>query len=362
MHTVKSKTGTTYVYAWKGGPRIHSPIGSKAFDRELKRALRERGADRVDTIEGLIRAFMKTATWGSMKPNSRLFYNAAFNDIIDEWGEAPLSLFEERGARGTLLEWRDEIVSDGTPKVADRNLSTLRTLFNFAIDREHMMVNPLARYKPAAGESRRDVIWSDEAVEAFLSAANEPIARAFRLALLTGQRKGDLLKLRWSNIVDGAIRLTQEKTGARVAIPVEGELADLLDSIERVSDYILVTEKGEPWRCIKNEYQKALKAAGLSGLRFHDLRGSFIHRCYRDGMSISDIAVMSGHSEANAEAIIRSAYLPRTAGQDRVMSRQKLTQKVAQDIENYQASNSRTPSEFSFWSMGCDIKSDKTAR
>jgi len=342
MHKVVTEK-KTYYYAYKGGPRIHSAPGTKAFDREVKMALRERDAGGIDTLDDLLKAWIVSAQYKALKPNTRVFYNKAIDDILDEWSGAKLAMFGQKGARSTLLEWRDEIADEGNQRTADRNLQTLRTVFNFALDREFLSHNPLARYKAISKVNRRDMIWTDADVAKFLATANQQMANAFRLALLTGQRKGDLLNLKWSQIIDGAIRITQQKTGAMVAIPVEGELADLLNSIERVGEYVLVNTAGERWKNFSTSWYHARKAAGIEGLRFHDLRGTWIHRAYRDGWSITQIAAVSGHSEKDAEQVIRSAYLPRSSGSDRVQkqlnvnqSGSNFTKTVAQDIEKYE--------------------------
>lgn len=342
MHKVKHDK-KTYYYAYKGGPRIMAEFGTKAFERELKMALRERDASGLDTLDDLLRAWMMSSAFKRLRPETQKFYRKAIDDILDEWSGAKLAMFDQKGARSALMDWRDEIADGGTPRIADRNLQTLRTAFNFAHDREYITHNPLMRYKALAKVSRRDVVWTDADVEAFLAHANGQMAVAFKLGLLTGQRKGDLLNLKWSQIIDGAIRITQSKTGAMVAIPVEGELADLLNSIERVGEYVLVNTHGQRWKNFSTSWWQTCKAAGIKGLRFHDLRGTWIHRAYRDGWSITQIAAVSGHSEKDAEQVIRSAYLPRSAGVDRAeklleesQKRSNFTQTVAQDIEKYE--------------------------
>ena len=56
---------------------------------------------------------------------------------------------------------------------------------------------------------------------------------ALLLALWTGQRQGDLLRLPWSAYDGSYIRLRQSKTGARVVIPVGAPLKAALDITPR---------------------------------------------------------------------------------------------------------------------------------
>ena len=71
------------------------------------------------------------------------------------------------------------------------------------------------------------------------------------LALLTGQRPADVLKLKRSDIRDGALHLVQNKTGARLAIEVTGELAAVIARISesvhaRPSAFLIQDDNGQP--------------------------------------------------------------------------------------------------------------------
>jgi hypothetical protein len=74
----------------------------------------------------------------------------------------------------------------------------------------------------------RSIVADDEL--AFLERAPKHLHLPLTLALWTGQRQGDQLKLTWSAYDGTHIRLKQSKTGARVAIPVGGPLKTALDA------------------------------------------------------------------------------------------------------------------------------------
>jgi integrase len=85
---------------------------------------------------------------------------------------------------------------------------------------------------PAARESdRADKVWSEPAIASMIKVATEPIIDALMLALWTGQREGDLLRLPWSAYDGAHIRLRQSKTGKRVVIPVSKRLREHLKGI-----------------------------------------------------------------------------------------------------------------------------------
>ena len=309
-HKVKV-SGRIYWYAWRGGPRIADPSTPEGAE-QLKQALDQLHAPYVQTIGDIVRAYCKSPNFLGLRRNTRRSYEQAIDRIMHEFAHTPADWIDRRGARGMFLQWRDEMASH--PAAADQTLMVMRTILSWAMDREMVLVNPLLRYRKMNKATRRDVIWSGEQI-AIMDTFAAPLARAGRLALLTGQRQGDLLKLKWSQI-GSTINIEQEKTGARVAIPVQGELAAFLASIKRTSVYVLVNSQGRPWTSngFQSSWYHAMKRHGIEGVHFHDLRGTAVCRWYTEGWSISDICAMTGHTgEAQAESIIRRAYLPRQA-------------------------------------------------
>ena len=71
------------------------------------------------------------------------------------------------------------------------------------------------------------------------------------MALLTGQRPADVLKLKRTDIRDGALWIVQNETGARLGVENTGELATTLARIndrprKAISIYIIQDENGQP--------------------------------------------------------------------------------------------------------------------
>jgi integrase len=98
------------------------------------------------------------------------------------------------------------------------------------------------------------------------------------LALLTGQPPADVLKMKREDIRDGALFVAQNKTGAKRAIEVVGELAQVLDRIaarrrERLSAFLVQDDNGRPLTMLamRGRFDKARKAAGVA-FQFRDIR------------------------------------------------------------------------------------------
>lgn len=108
--------------------------------------------------------------------------------------------------------------------------------------------------------------------------AHFTVADAMDLALLTGQRPADVLKLKRSDIRDGALWVVQNKTGARLGIEIVGELAALLARIsdragQVPSTYLVHDQNGQPLSqsALRSRFDKARELARVT-FQFRDIR------------------------------------------------------------------------------------------
>ena len=126
------------------------------------------------------------------------------------------------------------------------------------------------------------------------------------LALWTGQRQGDLLRLPWSAYDGKHIRLRQSKTGRRVVIRVGAPLKAVLDAAPKRSTIILTTSDGKPWTSdgFRASWGKACKRAGVVGLTFHDLRGTAVTQLALAGCTEAEIATITGLSLSSVRAVL----------------------------------------------------------
>lgn len=327
VHKVKGKLAdgstVTYYYAWRGGPRIMAKPNTRAFGIEYHRLTRAReDAPGKGNVAELIREYLKSPAYQKLRPSTQKSYDWAIRKIEDEFFDLPIRALGEKGARKFLLEWRDGF-SD-TPRAADMVMAVLSKIIAFAVDREDIPKHPLEKVEKLADSSRRDSIWTDEQVAAFKAKAPARMVLALELARWTGQRQGDLLKLTWSAYDGTHITLRQSKTGARVRVRVAQELKALLDAQKRTAVTILTNRSGLPYKeGFRSSWAKACELAGVSGVTFHDLRGTFITLAHREGSSIREIAEVTGHSEKDAESIIRKHYLAGDSAVTRLENRNK---------------------------------------
>lgn len=319
--TLKSGELVKYYYAWKGGPRIKAQFGTQAFLREFNEKIAARKIPPKGIVFSLIAEFKSSAEFKQLGEKTKKDYLRYINLIEEEFGDMPLGALEEPGARGEFKEWRDGMADN--PRKADYAWTVLARIFSVAKDRGRITNNPCERggrlYE--SGE-RLDKIWEETAIKLMMESASTPLVDAMLLALWTGQREGDLLRLQWSAYDGRFIRLIQSKTirhgktakAKRVTIPVSTPLKAYLDSMPKRGLYMLMNTRDEPWTedGFRSSWGKAFDKAGINqDLTFHDLRGSAVIRLALAGCGVPEIATFTGHSLKDVESILDKHYLGR---------------------------------------------------
>lgn len=315
LHTVKATlrdgTKAVYYYAWRGGPRIESKPGTKAFLQEFARLTRGRETEsKNETVGWLADQYHASGDFQKLRPSTRGDYERIIRMIKVKWGDMPLRAVEAKGARTLFIDWRDEMRS--TPRSADLHISVFARIIAWGKDREHVMRNPLERVGKLHNETRKDDVWLPHQIDKMLTEGATHIANVVKVALWTMQRQSDVLSLASIAYDDGRLWIIQGKTRARVRIRPAEEIVPLLEGAKSEKrQRVLVNSRGENWTSsgFRSSLRKEMARLKISGVRFHDLRGTAITYAYAKGAEIERIAEISGHSKSECEAIIRKHYL-----------------------------------------------------
>ena len=176
-----------------------------------------------------------------------------------------------------------------------------------------MAANPCEKGGRIYQGSRADKVWTADDEAAFLKSAPAHLHLPLMLALWTGQRQGDLLRLPWSAYDGTRIRLKQSKTGTRVSIPVGAPLKAALDSAPKRGPMVLTSTDKRPWTSdgFRASWRKACAKAGIVGVTFNDLRGTAVTRLALAGCTEAEIATITGHSLRDVRSILDAHYLHR---------------------------------------------------
>ena len=196
---------------------------------------------------------------------------------------------------------------------ADYAWTVLARTLSWALNRGIVAANPCEKGGRLYRGSRADKIWTPGDEAAFLRLAPAHLHLPLLLALWTGQRQGDLLRLSWSAYDGTHIRLRQSKTGVRVTIPLGAPLKAALDAAKKHGPVILTSPDKRPWTQdgFRASWGKARDKVGIVGVTFNDLRGTAVTRLALVGCSEPEIATLTGHSLRDVRSILDANYLHR---------------------------------------------------
>ena len=99
-----------------------------------------------------------------------------------------------------------------TPEAANNLLKVLRVILDFAVDGKWIAANPSLRVKRYRAKGDGHHTWTEAEIEQFLATSIDSRAGlAMMLALYTGQRRGDLVRMGWQHLNGNRICVRQQK-------------------------------------------------------------------------------------------------------------------------------------------------------
>lgn len=253
-----------------------------------------REAERTTLDEALAR-YLREVTAGkrSARPEELRIAALRRHDLA----RRPLATI--RGADIATL--RDDLAARLAPSTVVRYLAILSHLWRVAAREWGMegLQNPVSavRRPSEAGRQRSRRVQGEE-LQIILKAAQAAgwwAPAAIELAAETAMRRGELAALTWQHIdlQAGVAHLPQTKNGEARDVPLSPRAVQILDAIPRRLDGLVL---GVTADSITRAFSNARQAAGVTGLRLHDLRREATSRLFERGdLSIVEIASITGH-------------------------------------------------------------------
>ena len=247
------------------------------------------------------------------KPSTRVGAKSSLdNHLVPAFGSTPL----DRIGRNQVLRWFDAC-SESRPGAANFALRILHQILNFAIACGHIDANPSRGIKQNRRAALMRFLSRDEIgrLHRVLDAQAQKGPRAqqqadiIRLLLLTGCRKGEILRLRWSEVDGGTLALADSKTGPR-KVPLNAPARRIIDrQIQKESNFVFPSPgnvhrplgPGLPlWTSVR-------RAAGIEDVRLHDLRHTFASHAVMTGVPVPVVSRLLGHR--STKMTLRYAHL-----------------------------------------------------
>ena len=194
-----------------------------------------------------------------------------------------------------------------SPATVNYHLSILSKIFSLAADAGLVEANPSFRVKKLKLNNQRVRVLSTNEEEGLFSALgdNELVKNIVMVALHTGMRRGEIFNLKWFDVDfnRGLIQIQKSKTNKKRIVPVNKTVRSMLEKLKRKSEYVFPSPKtGGKLTEIKRSFGRAVKTAGISDFRFHDLRHTAATRMADAGADAFTLATILGHSDIRMTA------------------------------------------------------------
>jgi integrase len=220
-----------------------------------------------------------------VKPNTAKQYQIAARKLAKMLAEFQPEDVQQKTVAGIKLQL------ESTPNMANRCISVLRLVFQFATEHQLVGNNPaigVKRYE----EAKRDRLLTIEELSAIYTASGPRLRVIIDLLIRTGQRINDVLKIRRSDLIAEGIMFTQQKTNAKVIVPWNSELREIVERAKTLNQNIraltlLHNRRGKTpdYRTVRYQWDQACTAARVSNAHLHDLRAMSATWAERQGLN-----------------------------------------------------------------------------
>ncbi len=215
----------------------------------------------------------------------------------------------------------------------DRELATLKAMFNMAIRDGKADNNPVKEVKFFREDNKKERILTPEEIQRLLAECKGHLKPIVQIALNTAMRLREILYLKWGNVDFNRNIIVVPKTNTKnkkvKKVPMNGLVIETLQGVGRKSEYVFCDPKtGEPYHSIKTTFSKALKRAGLEGVRFHDLRHTAASMMVESGVDLRTVQEILGVSSI---AMVMRYTHPTAEGK---MNAVKALEKQMEDLDS----------------------------
>lgn len=229
-----------------------------------------------------------------LSEGSKRLYRVTNRRVVDLLGEFPVNDLQPADVRYVL---ENKMAGAGAYNIF---LSMIGILYTWGRRNDKTLLEPTKDMQKIKGGEHDP--WPEPILQAGLSAEDDRVRLAINLLYYTGQRISDVVKMRWSDILDGEIYLTQQKTGKEVSPPIHRDLATLLARTPKRGITILVNHLGQPVssQVIRKELKAFSKAQGKECIP-HGLRKNAVIALLEAGCTVAEVAAITGQTFAIVE-------------------------------------------------------------
>lgn len=290
--------------AWGQSVMMRETLGSTEFWDHYNRLIKGKPAASPDihlssrSFSRLAEDYYRSDAFIRLKPRTKLDYQRYIDHIIKIWGDKDPRKIETyhiyKLHQANKKHWRQ----------ANYLVQVLVVLMKHArmngyLKKEHGNPAQGIQLFKQMGDGWEP--WPDDVMEEFERTASPRARLVYELCIGTGQRIGDVLKLRWDHFKDGAFDFTQGKTDKPMWIPMTDRLSTYLSTVPKLGLTIVTASHGRPahYRVITDEMReikRKMQHPDATKYVTHGLRKNATIELYEAGCDDESVKAITGHS------------------------------------------------------------------
>jgi integrase len=323
-------------------------IAGKKMDLDNPIA-RRRNSRNAPSLQRVFDEYVALPTRGKSKhprsPRTTADYKWQFEKHLSSWAERKVNQI----TRQEIETHHNALAESSGRYMANRVLSLVKALLNFALERHYIQFNPAARLKAFEEESRERFLNEDEINRLFRAVEDDPAGDFVLFALYTGARRGNVLAARWEQIdlTTGIWRITVTKSGKPQDVILSPQAVELLKARRKAtsSEWVFPGTAAGHMATPRVGWKRILAKAKIEGLRMHDLRRTLGSWQAKAGASLTVVGKSLGHSSLQAtkvyarldDAAVRQSVTAATAAIAKAGAKKKTPKKAKEGAANGEA-------------------------
>ncbi|WP_068466746.1 tyrosine-type recombinase/integrase [Candidatus Protochlamydia phocaeensis] len=236
--------------------------------------------------------------------------------LLSKWKEELGDVLLANLSPSHIATVRDKLLSEKTsknklrsPSTVNRYIAAFSKALSVAVKEwEWILENPVEKItKPKESRGRDRFLSLDEKdslLKACKASSNPYLYSIVAIALMTAMRYGEIINLKWKDIdfEQRLITLHETKNGEKRFIPLTEEIISILkkcptygsEPISFIFQSFKIIQSNQPIS-IRKSFARALKEAGISSFRFHDLRHTAASYLAMNGATQGELMAILGH-------------------------------------------------------------------
>ena len=224
--------------------------------------------------------------------------------------------------RRELVEVVDSIAAAGTPQAAVNILRRLKMLFNWALDRDLVPINPCERIRAPAKTGERDRVLTVAETAAVWKASHQlptPYGEMYRMFLLTGQRRSEVATMCWGEVAGHVWTIPRHKVkkDRPHTVPLTGTALEILAGLAKLprviddNGFVFTTTGGKSASSNFAKIKRTMdNLSGVTGWTIHDIRRTVRSRLAELGVPREVARKILNHEDGKVDRIYnRHEYL-----------------------------------------------------